>query len=75
MPLGGTGDQLGDSMAAAVNAAATASPEDRQAIFRALGNAIINHILANGADAVTVVVASATSVVGPAPGVGVGTIT
>lgn len=63
------GDTLGMAIKAAVEAAAAADPADRDEIFKAMGNAIVQHIQA--AAQVVVVVTS-----GPgSPGGGTGTIT
>lgn len=71
MPLAGTGDILGDAIRAAIDA--TPDKTDRSAIFRAIGNAIVAHIIANG----VVAVASVTGVTpgGGVSGPGTGTIT
>lgn len=64
------GDTLGLAIKAAVEAAAAANPADRDAMFKAMGNAIVNHIQANAAVTVTsvsgVTAGSATS--GPGTG-------
>lgn len=56
MPLVGTGDALGAALLAAVDAAVAGasadSPPDRTSIYKAMGNAIIAHILAHGTGAV-----------------------
>lgn len=63
------GDVLGLAIKAAVQAAAAANPADRDAMFKAMGNAIVTHLKTLG---VIVVVVST----GPgAPGGGTGTIT
>ena len=53
MPLTGTGPVLGAALQAAVDAAVAADgPPDRAAVFRAMGETIIAHIVANGVGAV-----------------------
>lgn len=51
MPLGGTGNQLGTEILAAVKSATgnTSHPQDALtlAIWQAIGTAIVNHITAN----------------------------
>jgi hypothetical protein len=79
MALNGT--VLGDLMRAAVDAAVASTPAagtaQRQAVFRALGDAIVAHI--TSAATVTVTVASVSGVTVGAgvsgPGAGTGTIT
>lgn len=68
------GDALGDAMKAAVDAAVSGGGEvDRQAMFRALGTAIVTYITANA----VVVVASVSGVTTgvSASGPGAGTVT
>jgi nucleoid-associated protein YgaU len=72
MALTGTGNVLGDAVKAAIDAIPEDQRSDRTLVFRAMGTAIINHIIANGASAVQisgqpVAVGSVTLVV---PGVG-----
>lgn len=71
MPLTGTGDVLGDAMRAAIDA--EPDKTDREALFRALGNVIVAHVVANA----TVVVASVSGVTAgaAASGPGAGTVT
>jgi hypothetical protein len=53
MPLSGTGPVLGAALQAALDAAVAGDgPPDRGAAFRAMGEAIITHIIANGVGAV-----------------------
>ena len=56
MALAGTGDELGAAIMAGIDAAVSgasdSNPPDRGVIFRAMGNAIINHILAHGTGAI-----------------------
>lgn len=70
MPLTGTGPVLGAAILAAIDQAVAANPVttpvQRQQIWTAVGNAIINHIVANGVAAVLV-----PSVSGVTPGPGV----
>jgi len=59
MALTGTGNVLGAALKAAVDqvvASATAAqqPVDRDAMFQAMGNAIIAHIIANGIGSIAV---------------------
>ena len=42
------GNSLGDQMLAAIDALSDSSKKNRQAIFRALGGAIVSHIKTNG---------------------------
>ncbi len=60
------GDTLGLAIKAAVQAAAAADPTDRDAMFKAMGNAIVHHIQTFGTVAVAV-----ASVTGVTTGVGV----
>lgn len=60
------GDMLGLAIKTAVHAAAAANPGDADAMFKAMGNAIVAHIEANAVVAVTV-----TSVSGVTAGAGV----
>lgn len=63
------GNTLGDAMLAAVNA--VPDKTDRQALFRALGGAIVGHIQANAAVTVAAVVPAAIPVaVVPVTGIG-----
>lgn len=68
------GNSMGDAMKAAIDG--TGDKNDRVALFRAMGQAVVAHIIANGL--VTVTVASVSGVVaGPGasgPGTGTGTI-
>lgn len=68
------GNVLGDAIKAAIDA--VGDKTDRQAIFRALGDAIVTHITANAS--VTVTVASVSGVTVGAgtsgPGSGSGTV-
>jgi len=77
MPLTGTGDVLGMAMKAQVDAVPDKSVRDD--VWKAMGRAVIAHVIANGANAITVTVASVAGVTpGPSasgPGTGVGTIT
>lgn len=68
MPL--SGDRLGDALLAAVNA--VADKTNRQAIFRALGNAIVTEVQANGLVTVTVATTGSASA---QTGTGTGTVT
>lgn len=66
------GDVLGDAIKVAVDAAAAGDPTDRQALFRAIANAIVTHITATA-----IVTVPSVSAVTPGVGVsgpGVGTI-
>ncbi len=79
MALVGTGNALGDAMKAAIDG--VGDKDDREAVFQAMGTAIIAHFLSNGMAAVTitaqpVVVASVTGVTtGPGvSGPGTGTV-
>lgn len=55
MALAGTGDALGAAIMAAVDAACAGGNADRPAIWRAIGNAIITHMIDNGTDSILVV--------------------
>lgn len=78
------GDILGDAILAAVDAAVAANAEvgssQRQAIFRGIGNAIVQHIQGNAQVTTTVAVASVGGVTpgggtsGPGTGTGTGSI-
>ncbi len=56
MALAGTGDALGALLMSAVDAAVAGASEDnppsRTDIYKAMGNAIITHIVANGTAAI-----------------------
>jgi len=52
MPLTGTGDALGAAIKSAIDGA---DPKDRDALFAAMGNAIIDHIVENGVGAIAFV--------------------
>lgn len=70
------GDVLGLAIKAAVEAAAQANPQDRDAIFKAMGNAIVNHVrLASVSVTVTSVSGVTTGGGVSGPGAGSGTIT
>lgn len=66
-----SGNTLGDELLAAING--VSDPTDRQALFRAMGNAIVDHIKAHA----QVVVTSVTGVTAgaAASGPGTGTVT
>jgi hypothetical protein len=65
MPLTGTGDILGLAIKAAIHGLTDEQKQDPDTIFKAMGNAIIAHIIANGTGAtVTLGTAGAT----PLPG-------
>jgi len=68
------GNDLGDLLLATVNTAAGLTLGDRQALYRAFGNAIVNYLKANAV--VTVTTSTPGVTVGPAtaPGTGSGTI-
>jgi len=70
------GDALGLAIKTAVQAAAASNPSDTDAMFKAMGNAIVDHI--HSFAAVTVTVTSVTGVTAGAaasgPGTGTGTI-
>ncbi len=70
MPM--NGDTLGLAIKAAVQAAAAADPADRDAMFKAMGNAIVAHIQANAT--VTVTSVSGVTVGAGVSGPGTGTI-
>ncbi len=72
MALAGTGDVLGDACKAAVDG--VSDPTDRTEVFRALGNAIIDHIISNGTSAVTVVSVSGVTVGAGVSGPGTGNL-
>lgn len=61
MPLAGTGSTLGAAIKSGIEAA---DPKDREALFEAMGTAIINHLIANGVAAVVTV----DPISGPLPG-------
>lgn len=69
------GNSLGDAMLAAIDA--VGDKTDRQALFRALGAAIVTHITTQGSVAVTVTSVSGVTVGAgvSGPGTGSGTIT
>ena len=72
MPLTGTGNVLGLAMKAAVDGLSDAQKKDRDEVFKAMGTAIIAHLIANGASAVAVVSVSGVTT-GPGtsgPGLG-----
>lgn len=68
------GNVLGDAIKAAIDA--VGDKTDRQAIFRALGDAIVTHITANASVAVTVASVSGVTVGAgtSGPGSGSGTV-
>jgi hypothetical protein len=70
------GDVLGQALKAAVSAAAASDPSDRDAMFRAMGNAIVNHLRVYGQVNVTVIsVSGVTTGAGVSgPGTGSGTV-
>lgn len=65
------GDTLGDAIRAAVDAAVAAHGPDRTELFRAIGGAIVSHIVTNGV--VNTVVSNATPAA-PGPVTGTGTV-
>ncbi|KKK59090.1 hypothetical protein LCGC14_3037890 [marine sediment metagenome] len=69
------GNTLGDAIKSAVDG--LGDPTDRTALFRAIGNAITDHIANNAAVAVTVasVTLVTAGVASSGPGTGSGTIT
>lgn len=69
------GDVLGDALRAAVDA--VSDKTDREALFRAMGHAIVTHIQTQGSVAVTVTSVSGVTVGAgvSGPGTGSGTIT
>ena len=82
MALTGTGNALGDAMQAAIDA--VVDKTDRQAVFRAMGTAIIAHVIANGSSAVAIsglpvtvasvtLVTTGTAASGPGTGTATGT--
>lgn len=71
------GTALGDAMKAAVDALSDAQKQDRSAVFRAMGTAIVTYITTNAVVAVNVASVSGVTP-GPSPsgpGTGTGTIT
>lgn len=58
MPLLGTGAALGFAMKSAVDGLSDAQKADRDEVFKAMGEAIIGHILSNGVGAVQVPLAT-----------------
>lgn len=74
----GTGIALGDAMLAAIDAAvassAEAGPAQRRAIWRAIGTAIIAHLVANGTGAVAVVSVSGVTTGAGVSGPGTGNV-
>ena len=84
MALTGTGDALGDEIRAQIDLvtgeiqAHTLDPTNtlvlRTAIYRAFGNAIINHLIANGLSAVAVVSVSGVTVGAGVSGPGTGNL-
>lgn len=72
MPLAGTGATLGSLIKSNIDALTDEQKKDRDELFRAMGEAIIAHILANGTGAVAVVsVAGVTTGAGTSgPGTG-----
>ncbi len=75
------GDVLGLAIKAAVQGAAAADPTDSDAMFKAMGNAIVQHITAAGVVTITEIDAEPASVAGvrtsdaaPVTGVATGTI-
>lgn len=65
------GNDLGDAMRAAVDALSDADKANRTKVFRALGNAIIDHVKANAVVHVSATVPAAIPVqVVPATGTG-----
>lgn len=69
------GDVLGAELKAAVHAAAAANPGDADAMFKAMGNAIVDHIHANATVSVTTTTPGVQAGPSAAPGTGTGTIT
>ena len=68
MALNGT--VLGDAMKAAVDVQAAIDPEDRTALFRAMGSAIVTHITTSGVVVVTNVTLVTPGVGSSGPGTG-----
>jgi len=68
------GNDLGDLLLSTLNTAAGLTLGERQALYRALGNAIVDYIKANAV--VTVATSTPNAAAGPAtlPGTGTGTI-
>jgi hypothetical protein len=69
------GNDLGDLMKTTMDAATAVTAGDRQAIFRALGNAIVNYIKANMVVTVTTSTPGASAGALTLPGSGTGTVT
>ncbi len=72
MPLTGTGPVLGVAIKGAIDSLTDEQKANRDELFRAMGEAIISHLLANGTAAVSVVSVTGVTVGAGVSGPGIG---